>query len=195
MAETGYLEGVLDDLDDAADGQSVSIGDVVSAFENSSAGAIIALFGMVAAMPLIGDIPGMSILIGVLVLLVLAQVLFRSGRGIWLPAIIADREVEEETVEKSVEKARPYVRWLDKWIRPRLKVLTEGTWPRTALVIGAAIMAVALMPMELIPSGSTLPALAIVAFGLALIARDGALALFGYAMVIVTIVVGYTATS
>lgn len=195
MAETGYLEGVLDDLDDAADGRSVSIGDVVSAFENSSAGAIIALFGMVAAMPLIGDIPGMSILIGVLVLLVLAQVLFRSGRGIWLPAIIADREVEEETVEKSVEKARPYVRWLDKWIRPRLKVLTEGTWPRTALVIGAAIMAVALMPMELIPSGSTLPALAIVAFGLALIARDGALALFGYAMVIVTIVVGYTATS
>lgn len=195
MAEAGYLEGVLDDLDDAAEGETVSIREVVSAFEHSSSGAIIALFGMVAAMPLIGDIPGMSIMIGLIVLIILAQVLFRSERGLWLPGFIANRKVEAETVEKSIEKVRPYVRWLDKWIKPRLKFLTEGSGPRTALVIGAAIMAVALMPMELIPSGSTLPALAIVAFGLALIARDGAFALFGYAMIIVTLIVAYTVAS
>lgn len=195
MSETGYLEEVLNDLDDTAEGETVSVGEVVSAFEDSSAGVLIVLFGMVAAMPLIGDIPGMSIFIGAIVLIILAQVLFRSGRGLWLPGFIANRKVDRETVESSVEKARPYVRWLDQYIRPRLKALTTGTVARTALVVGAAIMAVALMPMELVPSGSTVPAIAIVAFGLALIARDGAFALLGYAMIVATLVVGYFATT
>lgn len=187
MADTGHLEGVLDDLGDAGDDGKVSVRDVISAFEDGSAGAIITVLGLIAAMPVVGGVPGMSILVGVLTLLVLAQVLFRSKRGIWLPGFIADREMEEESLDKGVEGARPYVRWLDRFIRPRLTPLTEGRIARWALIAGAALMALALIPMEVVPWGATAPALALIAFGLALIARDGALALFGYVMVAVTL--------
>lgn len=187
MANSGHLEGVLDNLGDAGDNGTVSVRNVISAFEDSSSGAIITVLGLIAAMPVVGGVPGMSIMVGVLTLLVLAQVLFRSKGGIWLPGFIADREMDEENLESGVETARPYVRWIDKFIRPRLTVLTSSRAARWGLIAGAALMAVALIPMEVVPWGATAPALALVAFGLALIARDGAFALFGYVMVAVTI--------
>jgi hypothetical protein len=63
---------------------------------------------------------------------------------------------------------------VDRVIKPRLSFLTGGLANRlVALVV--VLIAFAVPPLELVPFAAALPSLAILAFGLGLIARDGLL--------------------
>jgi hypothetical protein len=57
-------------------------------------------------------------------------------------------------------------------VRPRLAFLTTGAAERLA-ALACALAAIAMPPLELVPFGGIVPATAITAFGVALIARDG----------------------
>lgn len=187
MSEGHNLEGILDDLDEAAGEGEVSVGDMVHAFEERSLGALLAVIGLVAALPVIGGIPGVSIVTGTLVLLAVAQAFFSEGGGIWIPSFLSERKVEADKVEKSVEKARPYAKRVDSWLKPRLEFLTGGRAQRVAIAVAAALLAITFYPMAVVPWGVTAPAIGVMALGLALVSRDGYLALVGYAMAAVTV--------
>jgi hypothetical protein len=77
--------------------------------------------------------------------------------------------------------ATPPARFVDRFIRPRLPVFVEG---RALYIIGfmCGAIALALPPMEFVPFTASGAGAALTAYGLALIAHDGLLALFAFAI-------------
>jgi hypothetical protein len=89
---------------------------------------------------------------------------------------------------KTLAWPRRPARFVDRFIRPRLLMLVEG---RALYIIGfmCGASALALPPMEFMPFMAGGGGAALTAYGLALIAHDGLLALFAFAITATAIAV------
>ena len=185
------LEQLIDRLQCIdGDRDPVEIKDVLEQIGRRSFGPTVLLAGLVVLLPLIGDIPGVPTLAAVLVATTALQLL--AGRQfLWLPDFLLKRSIARARLEKALNLARSPARFTDHFIRRRMEFFTGPTVTR---VIGVAALGVALvMPLlELIPFSANLAGIALCAFGISLIARDGLFALFS---MIVTggtlVIVGY----
>lgn len=186
----GDLTRLLDDLVDRTEGDQVSVGDVMEAFDDRGFGALITIVGAIAAAPLVGGIPGMSIITGSLITLIAIQFVF--GRCTpWVPGFLRGRSIGRETLVKGMRRARPYGAWLDSWVHKRLRWLIRGVIQRRLTAIVVILLALTMIPLALVPWGVQPPATAIVCFGLALLGRDGLVALLGHLLAVGTVVTLY----
>jgi hypothetical protein len=171
---------LLDRIDVAAAAHDqTSIGDVLREVGERSFGPLLLLAGLVMLAPVIGDIPGVPVLMGLIVILSAAQ--FLVGRDhLWLPEWLLRRSAAHRKIQKGVRWVRPVARFLDRWSKPRLSWMTRGGG---YFVSGAAcvVIAAATPLMEVVPFSANLAGIAIAAYGLALIASDGAIALLASA--------------
>ncbi len=172
------LEQLLDSIADAAHQRDrITLQRVVEAVGRRSFGPLLLMVGVVTASPLSG-IPGVPTLLGLLILLVAVQLLI-GRRYFWLPRWLLRRWVPNRKLTKALGKMRPAARFVDALLRPRLTVLVRhrGT---TAIALVCVIVTAAMPLLELVPFSASLAGVALAAFGLALVARDGAAALIGY---------------
>lgn len=184
--EEHSLSEVIDRLEEAGNEERVEVNDVLDIFSDRSLGVLLSLFGLIAAIPLIGAVPGVSILTGTMILLAIARSTF--GRGaLHLPEVVGSKYIEKSKFDKGLETARPAVEKVDKVLSRRITFLIDGRVQRLLLSLAAALLAVSMYPLALVPWGVQAPAAGIVAFGLALMARDGLFALFGYLLSGVTL--------
>lgn len=185
------LEQLLDRTEDAAkdSGERTSVGDILDHIGTRSFAPILLVAGLVMLAPVIGDIPGVPVLMGLIVILVAAQLLARR-RHIWLPQWILRRSVDHAKIEKAVKWLRRPARFVDRWTKPRLEwaVRHAGAYVVAATCI---VVAAATPIMEFIPFSATFAGIAITSFGLALVARDGAIALV--AMIVCIAMIGFVA--
>lgn len=135
---------------------------------------------LIVVSPLSG-IPGLSSLCGITIAIVAAQMVF-GRRVIWLPAFIRNRAISRERLGKAIGWLRPPLRWLDHVTRPRLEWLLRPPFvlplQATSLLCGAA------MPLlELVPLTSSLLGLAVSLFAVAIVTRDGLVALLGLGVI------------
>jgi hypothetical protein len=158
------------------DRDPVTLEDVIQEIGRRSFGPIILVAGLITLAPLIGDIPGVPTLMAILVTLTSGQLLL-GRRQIWLPRFLLNRSVWRKDLFKALDRLEKPARFIDRFFYPRLAALATG---RGVYVVGAASMLVALiMPvLEFIPFSATVAGLALTAFGLSLLSRDGYLALF-----------------
>jgi hypothetical protein len=185
-AEEDSLGALLDSLASLADGDRVSLGALVAAFEDRSGGVLVTLFGLIASIPIVGAIPGVSIATALLVLMVLAQEV-RGRRGLALPGPVARLSMRGRALAGGVARTRRPVRWIDRHLGRRLGGLVETRPARAVLKLCTAALALSMLPLALVPGGVTPAAYGITAFGLAMIARDGLLALAGYGFAAATV--------
>lgn len=82
---------------------------------------------------------------------------------------------------------RPVAEFMDRWSRPRLKVLTRETGTYMIALVCTVIL-LTMPAMELIPFSANAAGLALTAFGLSLIARDGLMALVALIISVITFV-------
>ena len=184
--ETAVLADVMEQLRDAGDGEQVSVGEALSAFEDRTFGALLTVVGLVAALPVVGSIPGVSVITGTLVILIAGQ--FLLGRSDpWIPDTLRERAIEKEALDKAIDKSKPVARWFDSLIKPRLEWAIGGAVQKriTALVVCA--LGLTMVPLALVPWGVQPPATAILLFGIALIGRDGLLAIASYVLTLATV--------
>jgi hypothetical protein len=171
---------LLDRIDAAAAShEQTSIGDVLREVGERSFGPVLLLAGLVMLAPVIGDIPGVPVLMGLIV--ILSAVQFLAGRDhLWLPGWVLRRSAEHRKVQKAVRWLRPVARALDRWSKPRLSAMTHGGG---YFAVGAAciLIAAATPVMEVVPFSANVAGIAITAYGLALIASDGVVALLASA--------------
>lgn len=175
--EVTSVSELLDRIDAAAEAnEQTSIGDVLDSVGHRSFGPLLLVAGIVMLAPVIGDIPGVPVLMGLIVVLTAGQVLV-GRRHFWLPAWLLRRSVSHRKVQKGVQWMRPVGRFLDRWSRPRASALTHGAG---FFVAAAACMVIAAATplMEVVPFSANVAGIAITAYGLALIARDGVIAIF-----------------
>ena len=189
-AEEAPVSSVLDDLERTGGERTVSVGDMIDAFEHRSLGVLMTVFSLIAAIPIIGGIPGMSILTGTLILLAIGQS-FVGGGSLWMPDAVRRRSLERQKYDKALKKSRPWLERVDRVVRPRLTALSSGRANRWVISIAAALLALTFYPLAFIPWGVTAPALGVLAFGLGLMARDGLFVLAGYAFSAATVYVLY----
>ncbi len=185
MTDTNRSLGrVLDRLSEAEEGESVSVGDVLDALADRSLGMIVAALGLVAALPVIGAIPGVSVVVAALVLVAIGQTLMgrSANQGLWMPAPVRERAVGVEEFDRGLETVRPATRWIDARLKPRLTWLTEGPGRGALLIAASAVLALSMVPLAIVPGAVFAPALGLIALGLAMMTRDGLLAIAGYAL-------------
>ncbi len=165
------LEG-LEDLADHRD--EVRIGDAVDEFGHRSFGPFLFVFPLVEISP-VGGIPGLPTFLALVIALIGGQLIFRDDH-IWLPNVIEKRSISARKLKKVTEKLEGVADWLDRWFHDRLRSLAHGVWVKVA---GALIVLLCLTvpPLEFFPFASTAPMVAVAAFGLALLVRDGLLML------------------
>lgn len=170
------LEDHLDRVAEAAGGDDrVSLEEILDAMEAVSFGSLLLVAGLVTLVPIVGDIPGVPTTMGIFVILGSAQLLI-GRESMWLPRWLRDRAVKGSTVEKALRWLRPVARAIDRVLRPRLDVFVQGAATYVIAVITLLVGAVIPL-MEFIPFSANAAGVVLTTFGLALMVRDGLLAL------------------
>ncbi|HAQ36731.1 MAG: hypothetical protein CMF74_11220 [Maricaulis sp.] len=174
------LEDVLNKAADAAEGEKVHISDLLDLYGDRSFGPILLLLGLLAVIPPMGAIPGVPAAVGAVIILFSVQMVF-GRKHIWLPGFIADRSISKDKIRKAHDKTKGVLGFIDGLVTERLSWATGGPARYGAAVL-ATLLALALIPLELVPFAVAIPGVAISMIGLALVARDGALMLVAYAL-------------
>lgn len=180
------LEQLLATLEHAAgEGQEPTrLEDIIEAIGGRSFAPVLLLIGVLIASPLSG-VPGFPTLGAGIVLLVGIQMLV-GRRHFWLPRWLLRRSVPQQKMSEAIDWLKRPARAIDRLLRPRLTSLVLG--PGRYMIALTCLVIASTMPfLELIPFSSSAAGVALSAFGLALVAHDGVLALLAY------IVTGLTA--
>lgn len=172
------LTDLIQRLRDNTRGQDeISVGDLLTAVGQRSFGPVVLIAGLIIIAPLIGDIPGVPSLLGLVVLMTLGQLLFQR-QSVWIPNKLSNRRVARETLIKGLDWMQKPARFVDRWTRPRLTWLVRGPGQYLMAVI-CMLVAAAMPAMEVVPFSANGGALALMVFGMAMVAEDGVLALLG----------------
>lgn len=171
------LENLFDELVEAADGTSITLGEILDALEKRSFGPLLLLPTLISIMPIIGMLPGVTWAMSALTLLISLHFLVNS-RKLWLPQRIRRFEVSAEAFRRGVEWARPWLRRVDKVVEPRFHILFA--WPWTMVFAGlCVVMSLAMFAASIVPGGVVVPALGIVIMAAGLTVRDGLVLVLG----------------
>jgi len=183
------LEQLLAQLERAASNESqpearVSLALLVEAVGNRAFGPLLVIAGLITVMPLVGDIPGVPTLMALLVALSAGQLLLRRTH-LWLPKWLLRRSLSQHRFLQALRRMYPLARWTDRLLKPRLIGLTRHVGLQCVALTCLAI-AFSMPLMEFVPFSATGAGAALTAFGLALIARDGVVALIALGATLAT---------
>ncbi len=91
-----------------------------------------------------------------------------------MPQRLRRLTVSRERLVSATERAKPVARRLDCWFRPRLTVLTQAPVSQVVALL-CAVSGLAMIPLELLPFASSIPALAVTLAAIGMSTRDGAM--------------------
>jgi hypothetical protein len=170
----------------AADGDEVSLDDLMDAIGRRSFGPLLMLAGLVLSAPGISDIPSVPTMAGIFILIISVQILFGRGQ-FWLPGWLLKRSLKSERVKKisSGKWVRRVAKWIDGFVVERLQVIA-GTRANYVVAIVCTILALIAPITEFVPLSGIGVGAAMLSFGISLIARDGLMALIGFGISAVT---------
>ncbi|TVP59611.1 MAG: exopolysaccharide biosynthesis protein [Halomonadaceae bacterium] len=166
--------------------ERLTLGQVMQEVGTRSFGPLLLLGGVIVLSPLSG-IPTVPTVMAIYVVIIAGQ-MFYPHDHFWLPQWIKGRTLPRNQVQQGLKWLLPMARGIDQLLRPRLAWLVSGA---SQYLIGALCLFIALlMPsMELVPFSSIGAGAALTAFGLALISKDGVLALMAYGVTALTVTI------
>lgn len=154
---------------------TMSLGEVVDAFGASALAGLLLVFGLACALPFLP--PGATTVFGMPLVLLAPQLLFDQPAP-WLPKALRERRFAMPELRRVFERMTPWLRRMETISRPRLGFAVGASGRRVMGLICTLFALVLILP---IPLGNILPAATVSVFSLALIQRDGAVAMAGYA--------------
>lgn len=193
MAEEGEqepqvtnLEQLLDRIRDVAgEHEQVSLGAILDHLGSRSFGPLLLLAGLITLAPVIGDIPGVPTLMALVIILIAAQLLI-GRKHLWLPQFLLRRSIAREKVDRALQWVQRPARGMDRLLRPRLQLFVGGPG-YYGVALACLLIALAMPPMELVPFSANGAGIALTAFGLGLIAKDGLLTLCAFIVTFATL--------
>ena len=158
-------------------GGRVSVADLMDAIGERSFGPLLLVPSLIAVSP-VGAIPGLPAITSAIIVLISAQILIHHDH-FWLPGWLQRRSMDAGKMERGLEKFRGVARFIDHLLRPRWTWLTQGPF---LYAIAAFCLFIGLITpiLELVPLGGIPPNAAVVAFSLAITARDGLWAMLAF---------------
>lgn len=133
------------------------------------------------------SIPGVSTPFGLLILFI--GVGITLNRVPWLPSMLMERRFAAAQLKPTLNKGADLLARIDRFIRPRLLLLTGSTTINrcNGLLIMLAAMLL-MLPLGAIPFTNAMPAWAILLLAIGMLQRDGLFVALGYALVAATVV-------
>ena len=167
------ISSILEALPRAVEGDRISFGDLVDAFDHRAYGPLIVVFAAPNMLPV--ALPGISAVLGAPLILLTGQLMLGRPRP-WLPGFLRRRSLARTSFEGLVARIVPRLRRIEAWVVPRLLAVTGVLGKR---VIGALGVVLALVIMLPVPFGNAIPGLALVVMSVGLLGRDGLAVLAG----------------
>ncbi|MGE0045386.1 MAG: exopolysaccharide biosynthesis protein [Hyphomonadaceae bacterium] len=162
---------LLEEVANSFPNERVSVGELLDRLEGRAIGLVLLILALPMCIP---NIPGISTVFGAL-LLAPSLALTTGARKLWAPNFMRNWTFSREGMRRAVSAAAPVLRRVERLFRPRLTFITH--FPFTILLgVQALIMAIVLIIP--IPGGNWPPGMTISIMALAMMERDGLLALF-----------------
>jgi len=178
------LSDVLASISQQTAGEHVTFGEILETFGSRAFGPILLIPALIAVLPT-GAIPGMSLLTGSIIALVAVQLLVMRPSP-WLPRKLTAWSFPRDKLVASLEAARPYTSWIDRFLRPRWTVLLDQPFSQISALI-CLTMALSMFPLALLPFAVAIPGISVALIALGMTARDGVLLVVGYVFAAVAI--------
>ena len=153
-------------------GDRLTLSELSARLRDRMWGGLLLIFAAINLLPLP---PGATAVTGLPLLIITAQMAMAVHRP-WFPKKIDNRGIGTEHLLKIANKIAPWESRIERIFKPRLFSLTNH---RAARVIGVISLLLSVILWLPIPLGNHAPALALTLFALALIYRDGVLAILG----------------
>jgi hypothetical protein len=179
-------EDVLDKIDHAADQHDpLTFGNIMDVIGQHSFAPILLLIGLIMMVPGPADIPGVPVVLGLIVIVVAGQLVLHREH-LWIPGWMERQKITAERAHKMVSLMRKPAQWIDYLTKPRYRWLVNHAG---AAVVGLACILVAMTTpiLEFVPFSANLAGASIVAFSVALLAKDGLLASLAIALFLATL--------
>lgn len=144
----------------------VTVGELVEKLSSRGLAPLVLLMGL---LNIVTIIPGSSTVLG-LPLVFLGISLILGARILWLPRRLRQASFEHAGLEKTVNRAIPYLRRIERLARPRYWPGLDGLMDR---IYGALVLFFALLISLPVPFGNMMPAITITLISLGFTARDG----------------------
>lgn len=126
------------------------------------------VFALPMALPLPVP-PGVNIILAFPLLLLTAQQMV-GRHTIWLPEKIKAKKIKTKSLQGMLDKAVPWVVWMEGLTRARLGFMTSGL---ASKIIGLAGLVMALAICVPIPLSNTVPSFGIAVMAIGVLMRDG----------------------
>ncbi|WP_454718420.1 exopolysaccharide biosynthesis protein [Caulobacter segnis] len=154
---------------------TLTVGQMLEAFESRAFGAMLLVFGLLNCLPLP---PGSSTILS-LPILFLAPQIAMGAETLWLPRGLIEKPLKRADLRGLFKRLGPIVRSMELITRPRLRPMFAPLGERAIGVVCTLLALVLVLP---IPLGNLAPGATVAVLALALLQRDGVLALLGYLM-------------
>lgn len=158
----------------------VPIGIIIFQLRRRSFGGIFLILSALALFP------GISLLVGLAMIVPAVQIAI-GFRAPLLPKFVHRRRIEVSTIRKFARKTLPWIERAERHIKPRWMPMTRPPMPS---IIGTLTIGLALIVMLPLPLSNFPPALAIGAFALGLLERDGIMIGVGLVLATAALVIG-----
>ncbi len=155
--------------------KKMTYGSIVKELGEQGLGLIIVLFALPSALP-ISAVPGFSFIFGLPIVFVALHIIIGKHR-MWLPKFLSEKEVNTEKLVKIINKTLPYLKYIEKLLKPRLCFMTS---PIMVRVHGIVLLLLSLLLLLPIPMSNFIFAGLIILFGLGLTGEDGLCLLVAY---------------
>ncbi len=153
----------------------LTVGQMLEDFDSRAFGATLLVFGLLNCLPLP---PGSSTILSLPILLLAPQIALGANAP-WLPERLVEKPLKRDDLRGLFRKITPVLRRLEVVTRPRLGFLFSTGGERLIGVVCTLLALVLVLP---IPLGNLAPGATVAVLALALLQRDGLLALLGYLM-------------
>ncbi|MEM7441035.1 MAG: exopolysaccharide biosynthesis protein [Pseudomonadota bacterium] len=172
------LDATLARVAQDAHGETTTVGEILDGLQRRGFGPFMALLAVFVCTP-IGAIPGLPAVVGAALILFAVQLLLGRQKP-WFPARLRAFTVSTTRLKSSIEKMRPWAKWVSGLLRPRMTWLAEGTLPNIVIALAVIVNATVMIIFGFIPLMPFFVGLPILLFGLGLTARDGLVTGIGY---------------
>lgn len=185
MARTTDLTDTLEIVEEETNGSCVTVGEICESFNHRGFGSLLMVPALLII--LIGVVPGIPAAGGVLICLITGQMI--AGRRYpWLPGFLNRFSFSRKKLTGAIAWAKPYARFIDSFIRPRLNFFQHELAQR-AVAIFCFILGMVMVFLGFIPFLPALLAIPVLFFGLGLSSRDGLMILAGFTFTLAAIVI------
>ena len=160
-------------LADEAGPDGLAVGDLLDRLDERAFGLAILLMSIPCLIP---GLYGPPQILGLPIILFAGQLLLGRTEP-WLPAGLSRRRIPKGWLDGMAAFAEKRLAWLERIAKPRLKIFATGVGERVA-----ALMMILATLCIVLPFTNTVPSIALALLSVAVLQRDGLLALLGSAI-------------